>query len=366
MTSAVRCEARFLLRFVNDIIDAGAVLFGGAPRDLILAKHHESQYFAAGGTDEDFDDTTTHLPEWSDRGLIPNDIDAYIYDDDFALLELNWSRLHMQKVSRVVVQSSTYLNMPDSATHYKYVLSIANREYFNSNLMLAGFHPDLRALVSDCVHRFTADMKVRMAGCRSQVRLDLLVIPRGTPLLLCHDFNVNGLCMDGRGVWLSPGLAKGLAPLDTHLALQDVLTDVRAKRAKYLGWEDVTNFRLRKLLEKGWTVPLSLVQAVEGGAPYEGHCIVCHERFVKNKETETVEQPSAVEAKHYKLRCCDARYHASCLMDAAFAKMCASGHCLLCSRTLNAKALFVDGTILHPGDSVSEYPGRDNGEDEVE
>lgn len=347
--SAKRSESRLILRFINDIIAGGATVFGGAVRDVVLANQCESQYYASGGTERGFDDPSL-LPEWADRLVVPEDIDAFIYDDDFAKMEHDWSRVNLQQVSREVVDvNNTYLNFPAApgVVHYKYVLGIANREYFSGDLLLANLHPDLRALVADCVHRFAEDMTAKTVGCRRSIRMDLLVLPRGLThksVLTHHDFNVNGLCMDGRGVTLSPALGRGMTPLGLHLALQVVLKDVHAKRAQYIGWGDATNHRLLKLLAKGWTIPLALVKAVDGG--YDGHCLICHERF-------------DVGAAHFKLECCDARYHAPCLKDAAMVKMCDTQRCVMCSRSVNARALFVDVTILSPGKECESFPGQE-------
>ena len=336
---AQQCEARLILRFIDALIEAGAVIFGGAPRDILLAKHHATAYYAAGGTDRDFDDVAGTLPQFAARVLLPTDIDAHISEDDFALMDGLWSRFQMQSSRRMCVDP--YLMVPNNATHYRYTLGIAKREYFDRDLMLACIHPDMRALFADCVGRFTREMASRSERCRRQFNLDLIVLPRGASLLTSQpDFDVNGLCMDERGMHLSPALATALSSLDRHVRFQEILEAIHAKRATFLGWKDASNARLIKMLGKGWTVPLTLV--CEEVGPYDGHCIACHERFGDNE-------------MHYKLPCCDARYHATCL-DASAKQMVRKAKCILCNRAVDAKALFIDTFVLQPLESLEMRP----------
>ena len=343
--TARRCEAKLFLRFVDDLIGAGAVVFGGAPRDILLARHHADAFYAAGGAERDFDDPAV-LPQFAERSLVPADVDAYMCDDDFARLDGTWSRMQLQQTSRAVCAMSTYMAVPNDATHYKYTLGVAKREYFDRDLMLASVHPDMRAAVTDCVARFTREMVARTEGCRRNFTLDLIVVPRAhaAPFLTHHDFDVNGLCMDERGVWLSHAMGKDalgrrMTPLEKHCRLQEVLEGVLAKRATYLGWRDDSNIRLVKMLNKGWAVPLPAVETAAGA--YEGHCIVCHERFD--------------DGAHHKLACCDARYHAACLVDAS-AQMICTERCIMCGRGVDPRAMFVDATILQPAAGERAFP----------
>ena len=103
-------------------------------------------------------------------------------------------------------------------------------------------------------------------------------------------------------------------------------------------------------------MPLTLVQSLEGdqAQEYEGHCIVCHERFGRDV--------------HLKLKCCDARYHPACL-DAASRQMMDTGRCILCSQSVDPTALFVDLTIAQPAAdrSMRVSPGiQDDLPDEVD
>jgi len=343
-------ETKLVQRFIDELIAAGAVLFGGAVRDMLLAQHHEAAYYAAGGTVAGFFDPAV-LPETRFRALLPEDVDAFVCEDDFDEVERVWHRMNLAFTRRVSV-GSEYVHASNTTTHFRYTFETVRADMLHADRMLAGVHPDLRPFVRDAVATFATEMGTRTAGCRRELSMDLLVVKREemeNPFLVRPDFDVNGLFMDGRGVWLSPSMVPpGATAMARHVRMQEILEGVRARRARYTGWDDASNQRLLKMLRKGWTVPMCLVR--EAREAYDGHCILCHE---------------AVPETHLKLACCDARYHPGCMADAA-RSMCAKGRCVMCSRAVDAMRLFVDATILRPrtdGFDVAPTPAPPERED---
>ena len=340
--------AKLVQRFVDELVAAGAVLFGGAVRDLILAQAHEAAYYAAGGTAADFFDAAV-LPAYGSRALVPEDVDAFICEDDFEELDRVWTRLHLLPTRRLSA-GSEYLAASNATTHFRYTFGIARPDLFSGDAMLATVHPDLRPLLGGAVTRFASEMRAATAGCRREFSMDLLVVKRAemeNPFTSRPDFDVNGLFMDARGVWLSPAMvADGASPMVRHARMQEVLAGVHARRATYLGWDGASNLRLVKMLKKGWTVPLAMVREVRDAA-YDGHCILCHD---------------AVPEAHVKLECCDARYHVACMVDAARA-MCKKGKCVMCSQHVARRKLFVDATILRSADATFDVAPSDDDDD---
>ena len=72
------------------------------------------------------------------------------------------------------------------------------------------------------------------------------------------------------------------------------------------------------------------------------------------------EQEQEPEQKYYKLRCCDARYHADCLRSAA-SRMYTTRTCIMCRKPVHPMSLFVDlcviyrGTALHPPSAFEPF-----------
>jgi hypothetical protein len=130
------------------------------------------------------------------------------------------------------------------------------------------------------------------------------------------DFKCNGLIMDKHGIRLSEHVVPSLRnPVDRTIALVQVLDDVLSKKA--IMCEKANSFRVNKMYDKGWLLESSNIIVVKESYSNEGgHCIICHDDCTH---------------LHYKLRCCDARYHSKCItttLESIAANM--SSSCPMC------------------------------------
>ena len=340
--NAVAAEFKLIRQFMNDVIAAGATVFGGAVRDVILANAKEVEFYAAGGKVDEFFDKTV-LSHTNDRMLIPTDVDAFICEDDFESIHQVWNRLQMLSSRRISI-GNLYLKMSNSTTHFKYTFGLARNDLFERDLLMSAVHPHLHALLGGTVTRFADEMRSLTEGCRRQFTMDLLVVQRcemKNPFQNQPDFDVNGLFMDIRGVFASPAVCSISSPMVRYTRMQEIVKNIEMRQANFLGWSDSSNWRMIHMLRKGWTVPFTLVTDVT--EKYEGHCLVCHDQ---------------VPEKHVKLPCCDARYHLDCLIGAS-KQMIKRAKCVMCNQSVDRLKLFVDITIIRPS-VVANVPNNND------
>lgn len=338
-------------RLVADLVEAGATVYGPAVRDLLLAaRHAKGHALCGGGNDSDG-------KFWA-RTLAPREVAAYVGTEDLGAVEdvLALSHLHVVALGSWGIQ-----DYPAAAVSRRYRVSLARPEVVDAESMIASLAPELRRSpeVADAARRFAEDMRAACSrgGCdgRRSVELDLVALPRGTPFRHPRvHYDVDGLCLSRRGVWLSPtafvnpnsSMDLLRKPMAVHARLLEVLDALHALRASYLPAPPTVAVDptavVALVTDARWTVvPVVVVPGPEGA--YEGHCIVCHD-----------EVPGG--AGHVKMRCCDARYHAGCLRLAS-ERVYVSRACVMCRRPVDPMSLFVDLCRLQCID-VSEKGGH--------
>lgn len=339
------------------------------------------------------------LPEYRGRHVIPVDIDANIHADqlDALVKGLEEQKFVVRKVfDREPCNYLPNLSLaPGEMRHIRYRVypfRSPSRVFHNiMESMHSGFGFLFKSFVSNIV-----DTVGRVSDLLPKVMLDVMVcqVPRGqkqpVPPFANLDFECNGLLMraDG-GIMVSPYIGHMHDPIGLHLKLTLILDDILNFRAR-LTRAPVSKQRLKKMLDKGFTVcgfhnfQYIESQAGEGegegessesgsgsglgsdsgsdsasdsgtsemreaggggccdkacqtenaeepsetdaldatGNSYEGHCIICH---------------APVTGNHYKMFCCDARYHARCLRDACIkgsGAMLGTEKCVMCRRSI--------------------------------
>lgn len=259
-----------IMSFIRDVerlvIDNGGTIYGGYVRDLVC-----------GAAPSDLSDIDCYMNYHM--------LDRFFFDIDYCDMKV-----------RIV------FDRPD-ATQYIPTINIPE-----------GVIRHMRCEVSSAAAAISVD--IMYAKCH---RFSFYHPPFGTV-----DFECNGLLLTKSGVALSPTIYSSLSPMARHEKLNDIIQDIRDRRAIYV---DIPSpLRIAKMMAKGWTIVTKYVEQVEAVAGTEGAemCIICHEDL----------------ADHYKLRCCNARYHRTCLVKALDSdnKYCvaATGQCIMCKQDTRA------------------------------
>ena len=357
-------------RLVNDLVAVGVTVYGPAVRDLLLAARHADGYAKAVADpvagpsklgDAAFYDVAHVLPQFWARTLAPREVSAYVGAEDVIACEnaLVASCLFVETVGvwGVHDHSGTLNDERNRAISRRYRVSLARPELVSHEAMMASLPPEMRASaeVRGAAERFAADIVASFAkdvdGGRRSVDLDLVVVPRaGHFRLPCAVYDVDGLCLDRRGVFLSVANRYD----DVHARstrLMDVLDAVYALRATYEpappGREHDAASAVALVTDAHWSVEPVVV--VPGGAgAYEGHCIVCHD--------------AVPEGQHHKLRCCDARYHSECLRATA-QRVFVSRACIMCRRPVDPVSLYVDICRIQCAEGAGEEEVLNGGVD---
>lgn len=121
------------------------------------------------------------------------------------------------------------------------------------------------------------------------------------------DFECNGLIMDGEGVRLGAHLSSGLTPIGKFRILQNVLEDIKNKRAyatspKAHRWKKMDS-------RSGWNI-MGETTIVNKMCDAKDDCLICHGGDAC-----------------YKLTCCNAFYHFECLSRAVTHNSNTCAHC---------------------------------------
>lgn len=376
------------LAIMKTVVKVGGTVFGGAVRDYWLHDRHAFNFYRTVARDS-FSDSMgpghmdalyreqSFLPEYRGRHVIPVDIDANIHADqlDALVKGLEEQKFVVRKVfDREPCDYLPNLSLaPGEMRHIRYRVypfRSPSRVFYNiMDSMHSGFGFLFKAFVANIV-----DTVGRVSDLFPKVMLDVMVsqVPRGqkqpTPPFANLDFECNGLLMrDDGGIMVSPYIGRSHDPIGLHLKLTLILDDILNYRAR-LTRAPVSKQRLKKILDKGFIIcgfyNFQYIESVEDSVgsgsgsdsnssfgsdsssddacnkacqtenpeeptddrhddnAYEGHCIICHAPVVGN---------------HYKMFCCDARYHSRCLRDACTkgsGAMLGTEKCVMCRRTI--------------------------------
>lgn len=330
--NANRMDWKAKKEVMEEVILAGGTVFGGAVRDWYIHDHFAKKFYEAAGDEDAYRyGDAEFLPEFKDRLLRPNDIDAAIPARNVEKLVASLRKQGYMLTCVFRRDAKRYLpNLhldEGEVMHHRYKVCYVRRHLFAQ--MRSGFpsamveEPAFAHILHEAAERAEALFAGQVNRCVFD--LDLMATPNGflvEPPFGDLDFECNGLLMNRDGMRLSKALTRMTvrSPMAYNDRYTQVLKDILARQANIVarGTDDLPQYRLEKMLKHGWTIGKFLTVKYIADADYDGHCIICHE---------------SLNEKHYKMRCCDARFHSKCLLDGlrkGEACMEATGKCLMC------------------------------------
>jgi hypothetical protein len=181
---------------------------------------------------------------------------------------------------------------------------------------------------------------------KRKIYLDLMVYVKDVdtmpdPPFGSLDFACNALILDKYGYRLSLYI-KIADPVHRLKKMLEIMKDIEAKKTEVV---NVKWYRMRKMLRKGWSIS-GVMQHIEQVREddYSGYCLICHGSLNELDPTVFDIVP------HMKLKCCDARYHPSCLSQAindGDNSIAVRGKCPMCSKVLDH--------VRADGQTLAEY-----------
>ena len=162
--------------------------------------------------------------------------------------------------------------------------------------------PDYWRLLS-AKYPIQLDVSAMEDQCRDIAPVEICMIntheKNAEPFFKTLDFECNSLFMTDTGMHVSSQVQYDEKDiLGRHNAMIRVLDEVKQMRTKLMfSCHHSMQAKARALMEKGWTIYDETITSINDAA-YSGVCLLCHDE---------------VPALHFKLQCCNARYHADCL-----------------------------------------------------
>jgi len=336
-----RATWKFYMKVVQVIIDNDGKIFGGAVRDIYSRDYYARQFYSKYGAKEldgknwDYKKYTdpTLSPETKDRFILLKDIDACINNDDLQhmirMLHMNHFKVHTifsrdakKYLPNVCVEEGDIIHYRMKIKPDIFIrMDIPN---VMRDLLGAQFNNILEQsqMVNKQVGSITLDLMVNMTNRKIDP-------PYGN-----LDFECNGLILTKDGIRLTRCLRSHstnkyrIYPLEITDKLNQIQKDIIAKRAIPVSSNYIMNmtYRVRKMLLKGYTI---VYLTIDRNMPMDEPqtCIICHEDIN--------------EANHVKLKCCNARYHSNCFIQAAFmgqTAIYATDKCIMCRQKIHPQA----------------------------
>ena len=313
---------------VVKIVECGGSIFGGAVRDMYRHDIHAERYYELhkiyGNYSEEYIkyQDPLYLPYTLGRLDVPVDIDACIPESQFKKLLEEFKKMNLELLKKWDRDPSGYLRgctiINGQVKHYRYTVNLLSNKSIisalkNQVIITMQSMPAFR----DLLKTFQTSLEEFPI---KEFELDLMVIkdidiatykvdaPFGN-----LDFECNGLIMDKHGIRLSEHVKPDIVnPIKRQNELKRVLKDILNKKA--IMCERVTVLRSNKMFGKGWFIQSKNIRLIntcylteqaeassdDGSSSTGGYCIICHEEC---------------DNPHYKLSCCDARYHGKCIID---------------------------------------------------
>ena len=362
-----RCEWKLKVAVIQAVTESGGMVFGGAVRDYWVHDQNAAAFYenvgeigkgiaggagagaAAAGAEgvaaaADPEDPVMRsvvcslyndaefMPQNRGRCVMPYDIDAYIHETRLKdlLYALRLARFGVTLISDTdphdYIPHTTLL--PGQVRHQRYRVygfptsaAARIRNAINDQIPL-GF----RAVFEGVIGEFYKNLRETLPAFPS-VALDLMVshvpLPAGSmfasgllsaaagqpmPPFANLDMECNGLVLTRDGIGLSEHMKSHIVgardnPMRQQREIQRILNETLEWKAR-LAQPEPAAYRVRKMVRKGYrVVGFKYAQEVGGSGANDGaagadRCLICH---------------GDLAGPHYKLDCCDARYHARCL-----------------------------------------------------
>ena len=283
---------KFMCVVRDMILENDGMIFGGFVRDSIRHDHFATQFYEGCAAGNVLYNNPHFMPEAIDRMRVPKDIDCRMTETMYENLLHTFER---KKISFNLL----FIRDPHSY--------MTNIDINDSTLK----HLRLRVTINMTrVKRALNELPIGFHEIKSPIiMMDILTTRSGfdQPFVSKPDFECNALYMTRHGISLSEHVCPKRDFYRHELMRQQVISDIIGKKTKYLNPDPDSELstsilcdRVSSMLIGGWIVEDDIVQTVND-EKYDGHCIICHDK---------------VQKIHFKLPCCDGRYHGKCLQQA--------------------------------------------------
>uniref|UniRef100_A0A6C0CS95 Uncharacterized protein n=1 Tax=viral metagenome TaxID=1070528 RepID=A0A6C0CS95_9ZZZZ len=330
-----KAQWRFFTKVVQCVLDIGGLIFGGAVRDIYARDYNARQFYETVGysraTEFYLDDE--YRKKYKDRMIIPKDLDASIHHTKLASFFQILKEKNIQVRTLFTRDAKSYL--PNINVEQNEIIHWRLELRLNIFVKL-----DKPSFVSDLLNNEFEALMVKMTQVKKDVGtviVDLMVNKTDNemdPPFGNLDFECNGLILSKDGIRLSRCLhdryKSRIFPLELDDKLAKIKKDILHKRAVPISQKLTTQmaYRTSKMILKRYTIHMQDIITINDekiSKPKEqlNCCILCHEDF-KN-------------TKHYKLSCCEARYHEKCLILIAFKGKTAlmrTHNCIMCRQRI--------------------------------
>jgi hypothetical protein len=306
---------------INLLLSCNGTIYGGAVRDIILRKHVEKKFKKknSGISREEYIklyNDRNYQKELVDRLLIPNDIDAYVDIIEYEKL------MSVLDDSGFTTKEEVCENYPTESEFYTHI-----RLEIKSCSLKHVIHKIKSNLPKHLSFLFEDDSLVKKYKVFTDMKplyVDLFLLDDGDKTNDPFEFMCNNLIWNKHGFSVSKKLCENNNPFYNEIQKNQIIEQIHNKIAviplypKMKKYGCIHNLRVKKIIEKGYTIEGFANFSYINDNSYNGHCIICHDKFSK---------------KHYKMKCCDARFHTHCIVD-----MYNSGttnRCIMCMKSLN-------------------------------
>lgn len=289
------------------ILEHDGMIFGGFVRDTIIHNHYATLFFDNEEHDTDLYTDPTHIPETADRTLIPNDIDFFATEEQLnKLLDYFNNNGFEANIAFSRDPKLYFVNMQvndDATLRHRRIYVRPNIKPVRNALRNMPFNMNV-------VHRALSNVVL------PSLKLDVItsVVPKKQPFLGMPDFSCNALYLTKHGVSISDDFVDDPnCPIKKLQTTTQAIEDVISRRARFY---NAASHRVSALVRNGWTVFDDFVTTVRQ-ADYDGYCIICHDQLPEH---------------HIKSCCCDARFHAQCLVTYVYNNV-DNYACIMCKKS---------------------------------
>ena len=325
---------------INAVIEAGGKVFGGAVRDWLIHDHYAKCFYEYIETKYQKPDNEINrlymdpefMPETNKRLTLPNDIDATINYADLGKLYRNMNEQNFtwrRVFNRDAIEYLPNLEVAaGDVRHMRYEITMIPLNL--KTAIMKGFPNMLIGLMDEAIQAFKETFE-RITGLIKPIILDLMVVTIPSELSLPFgplDFECNGLVASTEGIRLVDRAWDHSNPMNYDTKYRAITNDILNKCARISSISNIAksengnlNYRMSKMLSKGWTIEgFSNITRIPEAKATDGICVICH---------------GDISDGHYKMKCCNLRYHLTCLvaaMQTGPTSMINTHACFMCKR----------------------------------
>lgn len=339
-----KAKWKFMVSVMECIISCNGTLFGGVVRDIFTRDYYANKFYAKYGRrdengsnwDNKYYTDPSLDPDTKDRYMFPKDIDASINDNDLKMLFLMFHKRRFDIKTVFIRDAKKYIpsiNVDETdILHYR--LKITPDLYIHIDAPNSIKRLIRKNIKKDYKKYKDINKKI------GDILIDLLVnVSKNDydPPFGNLDFECNGLVMNKDGIRLSRYLQNtdiysyNMLPLHNTEKVANILSCIIKKIAVPIPsyFYNDYSYRVMKILSKGFTIQYNIIDIIDNTD--EQTCIICHENILHNK--------------YVKLKCCNARYHKKCFVQAAFngdSSMTKTNKCIMCRRNFSSIAANIE------------------------